>query len=319
MGEEGLLARRLGGERPAGPEGSPAVTPSTAAPTGSAGSAAAAAPVRTAKRAAGLRQAIGRFAEILGRFLPHRYLAKQEVLLIQANLYLKPTEFVLLKIAGAIFFLFLGLIFRWNPLLTLGGALLGFLMPTIFARRQQARRLNKFTLQLENALNLIVSTLRAGFSFQQAIKIIAAEMPPPISEEFGRVNRELNLGLSLDDSLRNLTRFISSPDLDLMVTCVIIQSETGGNLAEILEKVSRTIRERIKLSNDVKALTAQGRLSGWVVGILPFGLMGIIYLINPVYIRFLFEHPLGRVMLGVAVFMELIGAFLISRIVRIEV
>lgn len=317
MGEEGLLNRRLGGERPAGPEEVPAAAASATAAPGSAGTAVAAA--QPAKRAASLRQAIGRFAEVLGRFLPHGYLAKQEVLLIQANLYLKPTEFVLLKIAGAIFFLFLGLVFRWHLLLTLGGALLGFLMPTFFARRQQARRLNKFTLQLENALNLIVSTLRAGFSFQQAIKIIAAEMPPPISEEFGRVNRELNLGLSLDDSLRNLTRFISSSDLDLMVTCVIIQSETGGNLAEILEKVSRTIRERIKLSNDVKALTAQGKLSGWVVGLLPFGLMGIIYLINPVYIRFLFEQPLGRVMLGVAVTMELIGAFFISRIVKIDV
>lgn len=294
MGDSNILTRRLG-EKPASEGGGSIGRPNV------------------------LRRLIGWIAALIERLLPTSYLQKQEILLIRANMSLKPTEFFLLKLVGGLFLLFLGLLLRWNILMTLGAAFFGWLFPTLFARRRQAQRLNKFTLQLENALNLMVSTLRAGFSFQQAIKIIASEMPPPISEEFSRVVRELNLGLPLEDALHNLARFIVSPDLDLMVTCVLIQSETGGNLAEILDKVSRTIRERLKLQNDVKALTAQGKLSGWVVGLLPFGLMGIISMINPTYIKLLFEHPLGRILLGTAIFMELIGAFFISRVVKIEV
>src|SRR5690606_32429750 len=145
------------------------------------------------------------------------------------------------------------------------------------------RRLHAFENQLSDTLNLWVNALRSGYSVLQGMEAIATELPPPISREFERVVQEVRLGLSLEQALANLVRRMPSEDLDLIVTAINIQREVGGNLAEILDIISHTIRERVRMKGEIRTLTSQGRLTGWVIGLLPLILAFLVYSINPRY------------------------------------
>lgn len=144
-------------------------------------------------------------------------------------------------------------------------------------------------------------------------------MPNPISKEFGRVLKEMSFGLDQTQSLMNLLKRVESEDLKLMVTAIIIQKETGGNLSEILDNIAETIRDRVRLQGEVKTLTAQGRFSGMIVAIVPFALGLFMYTVNKPYIMLLFNEPIGRMMLGAAVVNEIIGVLMIRKIIKIEV
>ncbi len=180
------------------------------------------------------------------------------------------------------------------------------------------RRRNAFTEQLGDCLNTVANALRAGYSFQQAMDVIAKEMEPPISEEFAQVSREVSMGVLLETSLESMNQRIASSDFDLVVTAVLIQREVGGNLAQILDNISDTINERIRMKREIKTLTAQGRLSAWVLLLLPFAIAGFMYVANPSQIMTLITHPLGRMALGVAFVLEIFGYLVIRRIVNIE-
>jgi tight adherence protein B len=213
-----------------------------------------------------------------------------------------------------------------SPLAWVIGAIIGFILPRIWLGRRRAGRLKAFNGQLPDTITLIANALRAGSSFLQAIEMVVRETRPPISVEFGRVIREVNLGLPFDDALENMLRRVRSDDLELMVTAISIQHQVGGNLAEILDSIAFTIRERVRIKGEIRTLTAQQRMSGYVVGFLPIGLTAILFVIAPNFMQPMFRKPpailglpAGVIVLCIAAFSMFMGFMLIRRIVDIEV
>jgi tight adherence protein B len=180
-------------------------------------------------------------------------------------------------------------------------------------------RLAKFGGQLHEALELVARALRAGHSLAAAMHTVAEECPEPISKEFGRVYEEQNLGLSIEQAMRNLADRVPNLDLKFFVTAVIIQRTTGGDLAEILDKIGYLIRERFKIQGMVKALTGEGRISGIILIALPFGLLVAMMKLNYEYVQLLWTHRLGRMMSAAALVMMIVGALVIRKIVNIKI
>ncbi|MEO5885034.1 MAG: type II secretion system F family protein, partial [Candidatus Limnocylindrales bacterium] len=204
--------------------------------------------------------------------------------------------------------------------------LIGFMIPKFWLNRRKGGRLKSFNKQLPDTITLIANALRAGSSFLQAIELVVRESRPPISTEFGRVIREVNLGLPFDQALENMVRRVKSDDLELMATAISVQHQVGGNLAEILDSIAYTIRERVRIKGEIQSLTAQQRLSGYVVGFLPIGLAGFLFVAAPGFMEPMFANPpavlglpAGVVILIVGGFMMFIGFMFIRKIVDIEV
>jgi len=241
--------------------------------------------------------------------------------LARADIKLTAGEFIAATLISIVLFAFVAyLISRRNPFFALGGGVLGFFAPRWYVAFLQRRRLNAFNAQLGDTINMMVNGLRAGYSILQAMEAVADEMSPPASEEFRRVVREVQLGLSMEEALNNLLRRVPSDDLDLMVTAMNVQREVGGNLAEVLDAISFTIRERIRIQGEIRALTAQGRYSGYIVSLLPVVVGVLVYLINPDFIRPLFEdRTCGWPVLGIAALGVILGNIVIRKIVNIEV
>lgn len=250
--------------------------------------------------------------------------------IVRADAKLRVSEYILLVLAaGLLVAAATYWIFDGNWLLTVLGFGVGTLIPRIYLNTVANRRIRAFNSQLSDTINLWVNALRSGYSVLQSMETIAAEMPPPVSQEFGRVVQEVRLGLSLKEALENMVRRVPSEDLDLVVTAVNIQREVGGSLADVLDNISFTIRERVRIKGEIRTLTAQGRLSGWIIGSLPLVLTLIIYAINPGYISRLWANeapfvpgtqiPVGWIAIGISAIMVLIGVWFIRRIVDIEV
>ena len=182
-----------------------------------------------------------------------------------------------------------------------------------------AKRKQIFIAQLGDALTTISNALRAGYSFQQSMDTVAREMEPPISEEFSQVSQEVAMGVPLEISLEAMNKRMDSSDFDLVVTAVIIQREVGGNLAQILDTISETIVERVRLKREMYTLTAQGRMSAKVIFLLPFVIGTFLYLINPSQIMVLFEDPIGRFALIGSFLLELVGIVVIQRILDVRI
>jgi tight adherence protein B len=200
--------------------------------------------------------------------------------------------------------------------------LVGLMMaavPLCWLLFRRKRRLKAFAAQLPDALEMIARTLRSGQSLAFGFNMVSTEMPPPIGREFGRVFEEQNLGISLDESLRSITERIPNLDLKFFVTALILQRQTGGDLAEILDKIGELIRDRFRIWGQIQALTGEGRLSGVVLLILPFVLLVTVYKLNPDYVMILFRDPAGKQMLAVAAIMQVLGALMIRKIVNIKV
>lgn len=239
--------------------------------------------------------------------------------LLKANLPLRSEEFVSLT-AGAFllpFLLVFGATEKPLPSFLLG--LLVALTPRLFLHAAKQNRLRRFHHQLGDAIVLIANSLRAGYSFLQAVEMVSREMPAPIGEEFMRLLKELNLGIPTEEALINLAKRVESDDLDLVVTAVLIQRQSGGNLAEVLDNISHTIRERVKIKGQIRTLTAQGRFSGVIVSLLPVGLGLFLFIVNPSYILQLFQNPIGWLMLALAAWGQIIGALIIKKVITIEV
>ncbi len=236
----------------------------------------------------------------------------------QAGLRLRASEFLALRAVSAVLAGLLALFLTGQPVLLPVCAVLGYWLPQIHVERVVQKRLKKFGEQLPEALTVIANSLRSGYSFLQAVDVAAGELPDPIAAEFRQVVRETQVDIPLEDAMANLLGRVPSPELQLVVTAVLIQRQVGGNLANLLDQVSETLRQRIRFHGEVKALTAQGRMSGWVVSLLPVGLGLFMYMMNPEYIGLLFKDPVGQVMLGGAVLMELAGGLIIRRMVQIE-
>jgi tight adherence protein B len=184
--------------------------------------------------------------------------------------------------------------------------------------KRKSKRLVLFEKQLGDALVLIGNCLRAGMTFHQAMANVAKEMPDPIAKEFSRTVKEIQLGSATDDALERLAERVKSKDLLITVSAVQIQREVGGNLLEIIETISQTIKDRAKIRDDIRVMSAQGRSSGIIIGMLPLAIGGILALVNPDYVMTFFDTKAGTIMLIVAGCMEVTGFFIINRIVNIK-
>ncbi len=240
--------------------------------------------------------------------------------LARANMKLTVGEYLILIVVSILGTGVLAyLIMHQNLFLTFGGLVLGFFLPRFYVKYLQGKRLKDFNNQLGDAINLLANGLRSGYSLLQAMDAVSREMSPPMSEEYQRVVREIGLGLSNERAMNNMLRRIPSDDLDLMITAVNVQHEVGGNLAEILETISHTIRERIRIKGEIKVLTAQGMISGYVISFLPVGLGLVLFAMNPTYMGAMFQEPCGWAMIAVGVVLITIGFIAIRKIVNIEV
>ncbi len=182
-----------------------------------------------------------------------------------------------------------------------------------------SRRQQDFSNQLGDALAMLANSMRSGFSFLQAMDLIAGEMKPPLSVEFFKTLAEIRLGTDVDTALLNMGKRMKSTDLDLVITAVLIQRQVGGNLAHILDTIAATINERIKMKREIKTLTAQGRLSGWILGLLPAAVALLAVIVEPDYMRPFIDEPIGRMALAGVISWQLLGFLLIRKIVNIDV
>jgi tight adherence protein B len=253
--------------------------------------------------------------------------------LARADLTLRPIEYLAIR-AGTIvvaigLFLIAGstlLPTLASPLALVVAGVLGYVLPRIYVARRQQARLNAFNSHLADTITLVANALRSGSSLLQAVELVVRETAPPISTEFGRVIREINLGLTTEQALNNMVRRVRSADLELMATAIAIQYQVGGNLAEILDTISYTIRERVRIKGEIRTMTATQRLSGYVIAALPVGVLLVIAVLAPSFIGTMFEDPpdlfglpLGVVLLGSGGVLMMIGFYAIRRIVDIEV
>lgn len=259
------------------------------------------------------------FQEASKIFAAKEFTKKVETELTRADIPLRGEEFVMINfLLMAALGLMLMLLTR-NAILGWLGVVFGFILPRVIVKRIKQKRIQRFNSQIGDSLVVMSNSLRAGFSFLQAMELVSREMPYPISVEFSRTLREMNLGTPTEEALLSLTNRIESEDLDLVITAVLIQRQVGGNLSEVLDGISHTIRERIRIKGEIRTLTAQGRISGIIVGVLPLAIGLVLSVINPKYIGSLFTDPVGWALLTVGAISMTIGAALIKKIVDIKV
>jgi tight adherence protein B len=204
-------------------------------------------------------------------------------------------------------------------LIRLAGAAAVAALPYLYVARARSKRLIRFDEQLPDALDLMGRALRAGHAFPTALKMVGDEMSEPLASEFVIAFDEVNFGIAMQDALMNLATRVPSTDLRYFVIAVLIQRETGGNLSELLSNISKIIRDRIKLIGHVRVLSAEGKMSAWVLGLLPFGAALMIQLTNPQFLEVLYTDPGGRKMLGFCAVMMVLGVLAMRKIIRIRV
>ncbi len=282
-----------------------------------AGGAQAATPEAKKERKRSRRD-IDPFATLSGDVQDKRFSSRVQRDLARADLRLRVAEYYYIRIGLALGLAAVLMLLR-DPLSALVGALLGYFLPRMWVGRRISSRLNSFNKQLPDTIVLLSNSLRAGSSFLQSIELVSRESLAPMGPEMGRVVREVNLGLSMEEALSNLVRRIKSDDLDLMVTAIGVQQQVGGNLAEILDTIAFTIRERVRIKGEIRTLTAQGRYSGYLVAFLPIAIMVTLNLINPEFMSPLFTQLIGQILLVVGGIMMAIGFFAIQKITNIKV
>ena len=248
----------------------------------------------------------------------------------KADVKLRVSEYLILVVLSGVGVSLLAyFMFDNNLVLAIVLFFVGLKIPKWWVDFTATKRMRAFDGQLSDTLNLWVNALRSGYSVLQGMETIATELPPPVSKEFERVVQEVRLGLSLEKALDNMYRRVPSEDLDLVITAVNIQREVGGNLAEVLDTISHTIRERVRIKGEIRTLTAQGRASGWIISLLPIVLGGLLYMINPEYVAELWVKeepfllpgviPCGWGILAFSGMMIVFGALAIRKIVDVEV
>jgi len=238
---------------------------------------------------------------------------------MQADLPLTASEYVLILIGAAALGFLIGTFVLGDIIFGIVFAVAGFVVPGVYVRSRRSKRQRQITEQLPDILTLMVGALRSGYGLSQAIELLVEQLPPPASIEFERVQRATGFGLSLQEALTDMANRVGTDDVSLVVTAINVQSETGGNLATTLDTIGVTIRDRLKLKRDIRVMTSQQRFTGYVLAFLPAALAVIIYLLNPDYMSQLFEPGLVRILPITAVVLQIIGFFVMKKIVDIEV
>ncbi|HSG06490.1 MAG TPA: type II secretion system F family protein [Nitrospiria bacterium] len=237
----------------------------------------------------------------------------------QANLEMKVGSFVLLSVILFFVGILMGVFLHWPFLISLTMGTLLLFLPTVGVNIQRRRRLSQFLNHFPEALEMFARSLRAGHSFTGAINLVGQEMPDPVGPEFQKVFDEQNLGIPLRQALIGMAERIDVLDVKFFVTAVLIQRETGGNLAEIIDKISYVIRERFRIQGQLRIYTAQARMTGYVLSLLPVGLAFVIFSMNPNYMKTLWTDKAGQVMIVLGVLLQIAGVLTIRKIIRIKI
>ena len=248
-----------------------------------------------------------------------KYVSETGQQLQEMFLLFAPEQLLVMSILAALLGAFVGATVGGSWLFALLLGVLGWYIPRIWLVVARRKRFKKFEEQLTEALSTLSNSMRAGFSLIQALEMCAKEMNPPLSQEFGLMLREHRLGVSLDTALQNLSTRVPSKNLDLMVTSILIARSTGGNLAEIFTSIANTMRNIRTIEGKIDSLTAQGRLQGIIIGLLPLVMGWLMYQLDPVMMGVLFTDPIGWGILTLIVFLEAVGAFFIWRIIHIDI
>ena len=272
--------------------------------------------------AASMRERLNEPFQYVADQLSQRNLRKGRLTLAEelgrADLKLRTAEFVMIQVAFMLGWALLGLFrFGFAPHFVVAGVV-GYFIPMRYLRYRQRRRQRTLSAQLPDTISLLTNALKAGYSFPQAIDTVARNGSPPIAEEFGRVVRELNLGGSVEQSLNNLVKRAGNDDLELVVTAAVIQNQVGGNLARILDNISDTIRERVRVKGQINSITAQGRASAWIITLLPIGLAVLLYVLTPDYFGVMTKTRLGVALLVVAGLMIFLGNHFTRQVARVR-
>lgn len=258
--------------------------------------------------------------EVVNDFLGRvSVVAKLAKLMRQAGMNRRVGEVVLyIPLVGSILFL-AGLLVLGNPVAAMPLGLIGMFVPIMIISKLRAKRIKAFSEQLPDALDLVRAALQAGHSLIAALKIVAEEFPDPIAAEFDTVAEEMKLGLPVREALLGLQDRVDDPNVPVLVVGVLVVQESGGNLTEVLDNVAHTVRERFKLLRDTEVMTAQGKLSGGLLTLLPILVAGLLASISPEYFDAMLEKQSGHYMIGYSVFSILVGHMMIQKIVRIKV
>lgn len=252
-------------------------------------------------------------------FVGVKFSQQTEKNLEQAGSTIKLEEFFVLRLLSAvgicIFLFLLGL--PWY--LSLVTLVIGFIIPDLYMKRKGKKRINLLSYQLVESLGTMSNSLRAGFSFGQAMQLIGKEMPDPIGPEFDRVVREIGMGIPMETVFQNLLSRLPNKELEVVIQAILAQQKSGGNLAELFDTMEDTIRGRIRILEELKTLTAQGKMSSWIITALPIVLGFYLNFVNPDFFRPMFAYPLGWALLSIGSVSLVIGWILIQKIVRIEV
>jgi len=240
-------------------------------------------------------------------------------LLYQANAKYSAGFFIIVSILLAMGAFLVTNFMGFSYFVSIPAALAGLIAPFLYLRRKKKKRMQKFMSQLPEALDMLARSLKSGHAFSTGMKLASDEFGDPLGPEFGVALDEINFGVPVADALRKMAKRVDCTDLNFFVVAVILQRETGGNLAQIIENIAALIRERFTFAGKVKALTAEGVLSMWILLALPFFVAGILTLMSPEYITALFEETLGQIMIGAALVMMAIGYVIMKNMVKIEV
>jgi tight adherence protein B len=247
-----------------------------------------------------------------------RYVVKSMNDLSDMFLFIDPRQMLILNVASmCLLGLFCYVVF--NPLVAVGAFIFGFFLPMLLVKHYRLQRIKKFNTQLVDALQAMANAFKAGLTFQQSIEHVARESQAPLSQEFGLFVKEAKLGVPIEEALVNMGKRVGSDDLELVVTATNISRQLGGNMAEMFETLSATIRERFRLEGKIDALTSQGKLQGWVVSAMPLILGMVLNWMRPDLMQPMLDHIFGYILVGAIMLMEVMGILIIRRIVNIDI
>jgi tight adherence protein B len=247
-----------------------------------------------------------------------RYIVKSMNDLSDMFLFIDPRQMLVLNVAS----MFLLGTFSYlviNPLVAIGATIFGFFLPMMMVKHYRRRRIRRFNAQLVDALQAMSNAFKAGLTFQQSLEQVSKDSLPPLQQEFGLFVKEAKLGVPLEEALNNMSRRVGSDDLELVATSTNISRQLGGNMAEMYETLSGTIRERFRLEGKIEALTAQGKLQGWVVSAMPLILGVVLNYMRPDLMQPMLDHYFGYILVLVIIVMEILGVLIIRRITNIDI
>lgn len=264
-----------------------------------------------------------RILKTISKFVPHlKFYSKREKILsdmlIKADIPITVEELLIIKLFFSVGISFLLYIISKDLIVMVGIFLLTWNIPNLFINNKKVERIKKFDEQLDEGIMIISNSLKAGYSFMQAIAVVVEETRDPFSKEFKKLLKEMSLGISEEVALKNIVSRMESENLKLIINAILIQKDVGGKLSEILDNISDTIRERQKLKSELKTLTAQGKLSGLIVMLIPFFLGIIIYIFNKEYIMLLFTTTIGIALIISAIVNQILGLLIIKKIINID-